>query len=188
MSYSLFMIQLCTFIMMLTIVSFSSLSVFAQDQNAEDEKTKKFGTVYGLHTGPLLPNQIKGMTEIMPLWGAHYAFPVRKGHLEIGIANAHAKGVDYYNGSVSMRGDYNIEDMFAIVFAGLDTHYYAPAGEPFGMFFGAHVGGGFAANLGDLLWFRADMKFNVNPGTALYIGFGLEWRLPEGGEGGDEQK
>ena len=52
------------------------------------------------------------------------------------------------------------------------------------MGFGGHVGGGFTAHLGDLLWFRADMKFNLNPGTALYIGFGFEWRQQGGNDAG----
>ncbi len=187
MSYSLFMFQLRQFIMMVLFLVFFCGIVNAQEEKDEG-KDKKFGQVYGAHTGPLLPNQIVGMTEIMPVWGVRYGFAVRKGTLEFGVANARAKGVEYYNGSASIRGDYNIDDMFAIVYTGLDTHYYAPAGGTFNMFVGAHVGGGFAAHLGDLLWFRTDMKFNLNPGTALYIGFGLEWRQPAGGEGGQDQQ
>lgn len=177
--------------MIFAVFALSTAPVHAQDEKADagagGGETSKFGNMYGIHTGPLLPNQIPGMTEIMPLWGIRYGIPVRKGTLETGIASARAKGVEYYNGSVSIRGDYNIDDLFALVYAGLDTHYYSPNGSPFTMYFGAHVGGGFAAHLGDLLWFRSDMKFNVNPGTALYIGFGLEWRAAPGEGGGAEQ-
>jgi hypothetical protein len=160
---------------------------FAQDKQSDEEQggDKSFGTIYGLHTGPLLPNQIQGMTEIMPTWGARYAFPLRKGHLELGLANSQSSGTSYYNVSASYRGDVQLEDMFAVLYAGLDTHYWHPPGEAFLTNFGAHVGGGFAAHLSDQLWFRSDMKFNLNPGTALYIGFGLEWREKGGGGGGE---
>ncbi len=190
MSYSLRMAHLLLSRSKLFMIVFSFLlcvqSTFAQEEKDEG-KDKKFGSIYGIHTGPLLPNQIQGMTEIMPVWGVRYGLPVRKGMLEMGVANARAYGVEYYNISASIRGDYNIDDMYALIYAGIDSHYYSPNGAPFNMYFGAHVGGGFAAHLGDLLWFRTDMKFNVNPGTALYIGFGLEWRMAAG-EGAGEEK
>jgi hypothetical protein len=76
--------------------------------------------------------------------------------------------------------------MFGLAYIGLDTHYYNPPSETYQVFFGAHVGGGFAVPMGDRLWFRGDMKFNMNPGTALYIGFGFEWRMPGGGDAGGD--
>lgn len=179
-----------TRIFIMTLLLCLGSPIFAQEQQGQEEEEKEgksFGAIYGLHVGPLLPNQIRGMTEIMPVWGARYAIPIRKGHLEIGAANAQSYGTSYYNGSASYRGDFNLDDMYALAYAGLDVHYWNPPSEPYNMIFGFHAGGGFAANLGDLLWFRTDMKFNVNPGTALYIGFGLEWRQPGGGEGAEDQ-
>lgn len=160
----------------------------AQDNadSGDAKEDKQFGKIYGLHVGPLLPNQIRGMSEIMPVWGARYAMPLRKGHAEFGLANSQANGTSYYNVSASFRGDYQIEDLFAVAYAGLDTHYWNAPSESAQTMFGFHVGGGFAAHLSDMLWFRSDMKFNVNPGTALYIGFGLEWR-EQGGEGAQDQ-
>lgn len=175
----------------LYIITFVCLFIFSPKlwaQTQEDDKDKKLGSVYGVHVGPLLPNQIPGMTEIMPTWGVRYAFPVRKGLIELGAANARAKGVIYYNGSLSMRGDFSLDDLNGVAYAGFDTHYYAPPSSTFKMYFGAHAGGGFAMHLGDLLWFRTDMKFNVNPGTALYIGFGFEWRAPAGDTQEQEQQ
>lgn len=174
--YSSFMTTRWLQLLFLIVIVTHTFSVGAQEQ----EDKNKIGSVFGLHTGPLLPNQVPGMTEIMPVWGVKYGAPVRKGLIEFGVANSRSVGVIYYNGSISMRGDFNLDDMFAVTYAGLDIHYYSPAGSTFNSYFGGHVGGGFAAHLGDLLWFRTDMKFNLNPGTALYIGFGLEWRAPAG--------
>lgn len=153
---------------------------FSQEEK-DDQKKADFGEAYGLHIGPLLPNQITGMTEIMPALGARYAFPLRQGHAELGLINANAWGTSYYNFSASYRGDFSLDDMFGLMFIGLDTHYYNAPSETYKLFFGAHVGGGFAIPVGDKLWFRSDMKFNMNPGTALYIGFGFEWRAAGGG-------
>jgi hypothetical protein len=159
-------------------------SPLVHSQGQEAGKVQ-FGEAYSVHVGPLLPNQIKGMTEIMPTLGGRYAFPMRQGHLELGVANANAWGTSYYNLSASFRGDFSLDDMFGLMYVGLDTHYYNPPAETFNLFFGGHVGGGFAIPIGDRWWLRTDMKFNMNPGTALYIGFGLEWRNPGGGGGGE---
>lgn len=155
--------------------------VWAQ-QNPDDKKTEPH---FAAQLGPLLPNQIEGMTEIMPTWNLLYGFPYRKGHLELGGASSRGNGVEAYNGFLSYRGEVPMDDITAILYMGIDIHHYYPLGglSPRTLF-GGHVGGGFTTLLGDTVWFRGDMKFNVNPGTALYIAFGFEFKLPGGGDEG----
>ncbi len=142
-----------------------------------------------MQLGPLLPNQIEGMTEIMPQWNAQYGFQYRKAILELGFASAKGNGVTYYNGFLNYRGDFPLDDMTAIAYVGLDMHHYYPVSTaPPITEGGGHVGGGIMTLLGDNVNFRADMKFNINPGTALYIGFGFEFHFHKGEGDGDEQK
>ncbi|MEQ1876261.1 MAG: hypothetical protein ABL958_06420 [Bdellovibrionia bacterium] len=148
-------------------------------QTPVDPDKEKYGYEWGLHTGPLLPNQFENVTEIMPGWGARVGFPQRKAFVEIGGFAARAYGVSIYNGSISYRGDVTVDTLTGIFYAGLDVYHITPADQTGHMDGGGHIGAGLMTIIGDVAWFRADMKFNINPATALYIGFGLHFRLPE---------
>ncbi|MGE3974321.1 MAG: hypothetical protein AB7F59_07350 [Bdellovibrionales bacterium] len=160
----------------------ASRPLLAQEPQAE---TVASGSEIGFHVGPLLPNQVEGMTEIQPMWGPRYSMAFRKGFLEASFANSRANGVIYYNGFMSYRYDITIEGMTALLYAGLDFHQWSsPPEDTTRMVGGGHVGGGMQFPVGDSMWFRSEMKFNLNPGTALYIGFGFMIRMPDGGGGG----
>jgi hypothetical protein len=118
----------------------------------------------------------------MPTWGARVGFPVRKAVLEVGATSSRAFGTSIYDGSISYRGDITVETITGIFYAGLDLYSINPANKSSRVDGGGHVGAGLMTVLSDVVWFRADMKFNINPGTSLYIGFGLEFRLPESQE------
>jgi hypothetical protein len=160
-------------------------STFALAQSEDSEEVTR--TSASTHIGVLLPNQIEGVTEIMPMWGLRYTFPYRgKSLVEIGLANSQAEGVTINEGSIAFRGDFPIQDLKMIAYLGANVLYYAPENEDFTTDFGGFIGGGFLANISDALLFRTEMKFNVNPGTSLYIGFGFEVLFGEGGDDNDE--
>lgn len=168
------------------LLSICATQSFAQTPTEQDKQ--KYGLEWGLHTGPLLPNQFEGVTEIMPGWGARVGFPQRKAFVEVGGFSARAYGVSIYNGSISYRGDVTVDTLTGIFYAGLDLYHITPAGETGHTDGGGHIGAGLMTLIGDVAWFRADMKLNLNPGTALYIGFGITFRLPESaGEGAEQQ-
>ncbi|MCB0394327.1 MAG: hypothetical protein KDD25_07195, partial [Bdellovibrionales bacterium] len=133
------------------------------------------------HIGSLLPNQFDGVTEIQPMFGFRYATPYRgKSLVEFGAAVSKAEGVDLFDGTVSFRGNFPVEDFIMLAYIGIDLYYYSPPDEDFQLGYGGHVGGGFIAHVVDVVYFRSDMKFGINPGTSLYIGFGIEIEFSEG--------
>ncbi len=167
------------YIFALTLLLFSTTS-FAQAPNAQEAAAPASGTEFGFHTGPLLPNQIEGMSEILPVWGLLFATPFRRGLLEFDLANSRGEGVVYYNAAVSYRYDVTLDEVTGMLSAGLDLHQWSsPPDDTTRMVGGGHVGGGLLVPMGDSMWFRTEMKFNMNPGTSLYIGFGLVLRFPE---------
>jgi hypothetical protein len=135
---------------------------------------------FGAHMGTLLPNQIEGVTEMLPMWGARVGFPRKRSIVELGGMHANSLGVTYTNASVSIKGMFPMEGIYGLVYGGLDGHYYkGPTDTEFKMTGGGHLGGGLGAEVAEYLHFRGEMKFNVNPGTSLYIGFGFEMLFPQ---------
>lgn len=167
---------------LMCIIVLTIFSAHAQTPEGGGEGQEPTGSEFGIHTGPLLPNQIDGMSEIQPMWGLRYGTSFKKGMLEASLANSRAEGVIYYNGFLSYRYDVTLEEVTGIIFAGLDLHQWSsPPDDSTRMVAGGHIGGGMMLPIGDAMWFRSEMKFNLNPGTALYIGFGLVLRFPDGG-------
>lgn len=132
----------------------------------------------GLHMGRLLPNQITGVTEIMPLWGTRVGLHLaQKAYFEGGLIMGSGDGASWQNVHGSFRMDMPIESIVALFFAGVDVTRYEGAGTGKKTFGGGHVGGGLHVHIADAIWFRTDMKFNINPGTSLYFNFGFEARF-----------
>jgi hypothetical protein len=132
----------------------------------------------GVHVGKLLPNQIDGVTEIMGLGGVRMALRLNPGsYVEGGIMMGNGEGQQWKNSHISLRMDIPIEKLVAIAYVGADNYYYKGPGTGQKLVFGGHAGGGFMAQLAGSMWFRTDMKFSFNPGTSLYFGFGLAWRI-----------
>ncbi|PIU00081.1 MAG: hypothetical protein COT74_06945 [Bdellovibrionales bacterium CG10_big_fil_rev_8_21_14_0_10_45_34] len=150
-------------------------ATICQGQSKGQSKSRDSSYI-NLHLGPTLPNQIDGVTEILPSWGARYGFPIFSGYLlESGAIISRGKGTHAYDFHTSIRSDMDINGyLMAIMYLGADFHYYAPPHSDFHSAFGGHVGIGITAPIIDSIWIRSDMKFNINPGTSLYIGFGLE--------------
>lgn len=134
---------------------------------------------WGVHGGNLLPNQIPGLTEITGLGGVRGGYRIAQGgFLESGIATGSGYGASWTNLHLAARMEIPVETLVGHVFAGFDAIYYQGAGRDEKLFGGGHVGGGIQAQLGGTVWFRSNMKFTVNPGTSMYIDFGIMFRIP----------
>ena len=152
----------------------------ASNANAQ-EGGAEAGSEISLFVGSLLPNQIDGVTEILPVFGGRYGFATeRLGVAEFGFSNTHAEGVDFTILSASLRADLPAIDQFiGSVYGGLDLTWYRPAGsEDRTTEKGLHVGAAMAVMVNDNLWFRSDLKFNASPGTSMALQFGLVFRGP----------
>ncbi len=166
------------FIVILVSIVSISISSFAQTSN--------FGTEFNLQTGPTLPDQIQGVTEILPTWGFFYKIPMAGAGLEFGLLDSHANGVDFTTLPIRGRFDIPIDSGFsALLFVGPEVNYYSEAGSSNRLtVVGFHAGAGAMYHIVETLWLRVDMKYSVNPGDSLYFGFGFSFRSAEGGGGG----
>lgn len=154
-----------------------------------NDKTTLLMPSFGAHMGILLPNQIEGVTEILPMWGARFGFPKKNSMVEIGAMHANSQGTTLTNASLSLKGTFPMEGVYGIVFGGADFYYYkGPIDPEYRMVGGGHLGGGLGVEIAEYLHFRGDMKFNVNPGTSMYIGFGFEMLFPQDKEADSEAK
>lgn len=171
---------------LVVLIAFAPLVASAQDAEEQSMAPVPWGHEFGLHVGSLLPNQIDGIDEIMPIVGLRYAYSINFGSLETGVMNSSAHGADYSIFSLSYRGELApMPDLSTVFYAGPDFHYYRPINQGSRLTdFGFHVGSGMMMLLGGPFWLRADMKFNMKPGTALFIGVGIAIRTP--GEGGGQ--
>ncbi len=134
------------------------------------------GSEISLYLGSMLPNQIDGVTEILPIFGGRYGISTASaGVLEFGLSNIHAEGVDFTTLSVSLRADLPAIDQFVgIFYGGLDLNYYRPAtASSRTTETGLHIGTGLMMHTTDTLWFRTDLKFMASPGTSLSLLFGI---------------
>ncbi len=133
-----------------------------------------------LYIGSMLPNQIDGVAEILPVFGGRYGFGTNIGTFEVGGANTHAAGVDFTTISGSLRGDIDLGDgMTGIIYAGADWNYYVPEGATERQSeTGFHIGTGALMLVSNTLWLRSDLKFMGGPGTSLYLLFGILFRAP----------
>ncbi len=165
------------------LLVFASSIASAQEESA-DLTGINVGSEVGFHVGRLLPDQINGLTEIISGWGVKYGMKTSRGFIEIGGNFHNGEGSNYNTVSLSMRGDIPVESLVAEVFGGIDiAQISTPLMGESSYLGGGHVGGGIMALIGGDVWFRSDMKFNINPGTSLYIGFGFVIRFAEGGGG-----
>jgi hypothetical protein len=138
----------------------------------------------GFHLGNLLPNQIDGVTEIMGLGGVRGGLRISPGsYFEAGFITGNGEGAEWKNAHLDVRMDIPVENLVGVAYVGADTIYYQGRGQGNKVVFGGHAGGGIQAHLSGSAWFRADMKFGFSPGTSLYIGAGLVFRMGAGGAG-----
>ncbi len=138
----------------------------------------------GFHLGNLLPDQIDGVTEIMGLGGVRAGMLIApQTYTEAGLIMGNGEGQKWKNIHLDIRMDIPVESLVGLAYAGADMTYYSGIDTSDKVIFGGHVGGGVQAQVSGSIWFRGDMKFGFSPGTSLYFGFGLMWRLGGGGAG-----
>ncbi len=145
---------------------------------------KNWGSEFGVFGGVLLPYLIWGVEEIQPFVGGRYALPLNYGALEAEAASSNAKGVSYQLASLSYRGEIvPIPDVTTIFYIGPDFHYYRGTWDTNQYsVWGFHVGSGALMHVGGPIFVRLDMRFNSNPGTSLYLNFGITVRTAIGDE------
>jgi hypothetical protein len=132
----------------------------------------------GAHLGDLLPNQIHGVTEIMGLGGLRIGarFSPRS-YFEGGIIMGNGSGQQWRDLHADVRMDSPVENLLASAYVGADSVMYKGVDQGQRIIFGGHVGGAIQARLGQSTYFRGDMKFSFSPGTSLYFGVGIVFRL-----------
>lgn len=151
-------------------------SAMAQDAAAPN------GPEMSAYIGTLLPNQIKGVTEILPTWGARYSQPLSVGYVEGGFRDSHAKGVDFDVLSVAYRYDMNtIEGFTNILYLGYQMSAYRPINMQDRIWTGGgFVGSGLMIKVASSFWLRTDLGLTVSPGTSLFLNIGFAIRAPGG--------
>lgn len=133
------------------------------------------GSDISVYVGQILPNQIQGVDEILPVFGARYAFGLGPGSLESGLSNSSAEGIDYTTFFSSYRGLVEWDqDLYALFYGGLDLHWYKRKNASDRVLdYGFHVGTGAVLALTSSVSLRGELKFNASPGTALSFLFGF---------------
>ncbi|MCB0355659.1 MAG: hypothetical protein KDD40_01550 [Bdellovibrionales bacterium] len=158
-------------------------AVFAQNA---DKDAYNASYELGAHIGNILPNQVPGASEIQPQWGLRLGFGLGGSGTTEFTANAgNGEGVMWKQASISVRMDMPIEELVGQVFIGGDITMYETQTQAAKTFGGGHVGGGVMSLISRDLWFRVDMKFNINPGTSLFIGGGFLFRFGSESGGGE---
>lgn len=170
-------LRFCPFpLVLLFLIPFGVLA----QQGAEDLTGANVAYEFGVSGGQILPNQIPGMPEIIGLGGVRGGYKLgNRVFIETGLNTGNGEGVEYKNLHASIRTDIPVETLVGVVFLGGDVTHYKGVGQSTKTFGGGHVGGGIQALLGGSVWFRSNMKFTINPGTSMYIDFGLTFRFPE---------
>lgn len=165
------------FILLAAALAFSSLIFETHEARAQSGEAATDLSLYG---GYMLPNQIDGVTEIVPLVGGRYAFGFPSGAIEAYGENAHAVGVDWTSFGLSLRGEIPVmPGVTGLIYGGPSFHWYVPANDTARHTdYGVHAGVAGLMLVSDTLWLRSDLRFLGNPGTALYLLFGLMFRAP----------
>lgn len=164
-----------------------SSGVWAQEEPGAENAGANIQYEGGAIIGSLLPNQISGVTEIMGLGGARVGYRLNSSVIaEAGAVMGNGHGAQYKDMFMSFRVDVPVENLVGILYVGPDLVYFKGNGNPKDtMQIGGHVGGGILAHAGGSLWVRTDMKFNVKPGTSMYLSLSLMFRFGDSGGGGN---
>lgn len=144
----------------------------------------------GIKTGSLLPYDIEGVRDLLPMWGLMMGHPISSSlSMEYDTLFANAKGVKYYILSLSFRHDFVVGNVLPLFFLlGVDGHYYKRRdsyGEITGNrteydFQGSggwHLGFGTETLIYGNIHFRTDFKMGFSPGRQLIVSIGTVYRF-----------
>ena len=159
-----------------------SLLSFSIESWSQDSGATPHGDDISLFIGSMLPNQIDGVTDILPVFGGRYGFQTGLGTIEAGGSNTHAKGVDFTNLDLSLRGEQPVAPgVSGLIYGGADFNWYIPQGSSDRQsVWGFHLGVGGAMTVTDTVSLRGDIKFMAGPGTSLLFLIGVLFRTGSG--------
>ena len=137
---------------------------------------------FSLFAGHMLPNQINGVDEILPVFGGRYAFGTSFGAIELGGQNTHAHGIDFTTITLDLRGEFPLaQGVTGLLYLGPVMNYYSEVdSSDRKLEYGVEAGMAGMLLLSDTLWLRTDLKFMGGPGTSLYLLFGFVFRTSNG--------
>jgi hypothetical protein len=140
------------------------------------------GNDISMFVGSMLPNQIDGVSEVLPVFGGRYGLGTRFGMVELGGSNSHARGVDFTTIEANYRHDIPVDsDVLGLIEGGLDFNYYIPENESSRKAeTGFHIAAGGMMMVSKAFWLRSDLKFMGGPGTSLTLLFGFVLRDIDG--------
>lgn len=175
-----------------------SLNTFGAEDEAEEDEEKPIPShhEWALLAGSLLPYGIPGVRDTYPFWGMKYSHPFQIWNLEYGLNLLNAKKVTLYQASLSVRLDFDLNELaYLIFYFGGDFTYYkrgptlvwAPdlltvvrtIEYDYTSQFGGHAGLGVVSKISKTIQVRGDCKMGGNPGTTLIASIGIIFWLNE---------
>lgn len=144
------------------------------------------GTTHGddisVLLGHMLPSQIEGVRDILPVFGGRYGIGTNFGAIDIGLQNSHAEGVDFTTLTLDLRGEFPLASgINGLLYAGPVLNYYSRKNTEDRLTeYGLEAGIGAMMLVSDTLWLRGDLKYMGGPGSSLYFLFGVAFRLGAG--------
>jgi hypothetical protein len=175
------------FVLAVCHVLLTSNSVFAQNTSGPRPE-KDWGWEFGAQLSTVLPNKVDGVEEIFYTSGARIGGEIGASEMafwEGVISTGDDEGVKWSQGSLGARIGLPIDSLLAIVFLGIDGTQYEASGVENKFHIGTHFGGGFMTEIAGGIWFRTDMKMVFTPGSTMHINFGIVYRIPRSGGGGN---
>ena len=141
------------------------------------QSESKTGTELTVFVGELLPHQISGLSDMLPVFGGRYGLPFSFGTVEAEFSNSHSFGVDWTNFALSLTGQSTLfPDGSALYFGGVDTSLYRSLGDQNRQLaVGFHVGGGVILKVVRSFWLRTDAKLMSGPGVTLMVDVGISY-------------
>ena len=165
------------------VVLLLSLLIFVGQTAVADEAGG--GDDFSFFLGEMLPNQIDGVRDILPVFGGRYAFGLSgPGAIEVGLQNSHAQGVDFTTLNLDFRAVFPAAPgISAAIYLGPALNYYSEKDSSNRLTAtGIEFGVAGLMSVGDVLQLRADLKFMGGPGTSLYLLFGVVFRTSSSGQ------
>lgn len=175
---SRFSTSICRILLLAALVTTLASSRPALAQSSGTTNSDDFS----LFVGHMLPHQIEGVDEILPVFGGRYAFGTSFGAIELGGQNTHAHGIDFTSVSLDLRGEFVLaQGVSGLLYLGPVLNYYSPKdSSDRKLEYGVEAGAAGTLLLSDTLWLRGDLKFMGGPGTSLYMLFGFIFRTSTG--------
>lgn len=142
---------------------------------ASDAGVKEYAVVGGW----VLPDQVPGMTEVLPTWGLRGGLGVsQRTLLSASYFNALAKGVDSHQLNLEARYSAFSEGVIGYLSAGAALlRYESDTLEEEQQKVNILMSTGALLHLNHRLWLQSEMQFQLDPGVQLRLTFGLAYRL-----------